>query len=648
MTKTLADRASALDRERFAGRERELAVLERMLDENASGQVVLLHGPGGIGKSALIRELVYRVMRRGTAPRVLDGRELMPVPGEIERALNGVDRDERPLIVIDSYERMMGADGWLRTSLLPSLPERSLVILSGRRPPADEWFRNGWEHLSVRLELGPLADDDARALLAARGISDESALEELVRWAGGWPLALSIAAGVSCESAALAADLDRRAVLRDIVARVVGTELEQGNRDAVAVAAIARCCTERMLRSVLPRVDAEATMAWLRRLTFAEDLGTGVSLHDLVRRAIRADLEARDPERARDLRRRIADHVHELAVSGEPRMMIDLTALIEDRALRWGLGDEASSEYWIDSVRAGDVDALAPYYATRPRWWGDVLTFLERAPERVVLARDSRDRLAGISIAVTLVDPPTGIESDAVLGPWLDYARRQMPGEDVLLWRDATDLGRNADPASPVVSLMNTAAILNCGLANVRYSFIPLDPQNHAAVRFSHSVNGRAVPELTIELDERVLECHVIDHGEGGMLGQLREVVYAELRLPSPAKARIGAGATADDVRDALRKLHQPAALARSPLAIGHTPEERAASVRMLISSAAIRAFGDSPDELLLRTVLERGYLAPHAKHELVAESLSLSRSAYFRRLRQASERLAAWLLERG
>jgi hypothetical protein len=99
-------------------------------------------------------------------------------------------------------------------------------------------------------------------------------------------------------------------------------------------------------------------------------------------------------------------------------------------------------------------------------------------------------------------------------------------------------------------------------------------------------------------------------------------------------------------VRDALRNLHRPTVLARSPLAIGSAPDERAASVRMLISSATIRAFGESVDEVLLRAVLERSYLDPDSKHEIVAEQLNLSRSAYFRRLRQAADRLAGWMLE--
>ena len=649
MTKTLAHKVATLDRERFTGRTRELALLERMLDGDAPGQVVLLHGPGGIGKSALLRELARRAAGRGFAPRVLDGRELMPVPGEIERALGGLGGDEgRPLLIFDSYERMGGADGWLRRTLVPSLPESSLVILAGRRPPATEWFRDGWEHLAVELELAPLTSDDARALLTAYGVPEGSLADELVRWAKGWPLALSIAASAPAGPAALVADdVDRHPdLLRAVVSRVAGSELDQGSFDAVAVAAIARSASAAMLRSVLPDVDAESTLAWLRQLTFAERVGDGVSLHDLVRRAMRSELETRDPERARDLRRRIADHVHDRAVGGEPRMLIDLTELIDDPALRWGLGAEASVEYRVDSVRPGDADALAPWYATRPRWWRDVAAFLVEAPEHVVLARDARDRLVGVSIAVTLTDPPAVVESDAVLGPWLAHARRTTPGADVLLWRDATDFERYADPASPVVSLMNTAAILHCGLANVRYSYIPIDPRNSAAKRFSRSVGGRPVEELTIELDGRLLECHVIDHGEGGMIGQLREIVYAELRLP-PGPPRSAPAATAEDVRDALRNLHRPTMLARSPLATGLTSEERAASVRSLVHAAAIKAFGATPEEQLLRAVLERGYLDPDSKHEQVAEQLNLSRTAYFRRLRQASERLAAWLLER-
>ena len=252
---TLAHRVATLDRERFSGRGAELALLEGLLRDDAAGQVALVHGPGGIGKSALLRELARRAERVGFVPRVLDGREVLPVPGEIERALEGIERDERPLVVFDSYERMAGADGWLRQTLLPSLPERAVVVLAGRGAPADGWFRDGWEHVVVDVELAPLGPADARALLAAYGVADDDEAGELVRWAKGWPLALSLATtGLAREEALVADDLDRRPdLLRTAVARVARAELDDGGFDAVAVAAIARACDAPMLRAVPSR-----------------------------------------------------------------------------------------------------------------------------------------------------------------------------------------------------------------------------------------------------------------------------------------------------------------------------------------------------------------------------------------------------------
>lgn len=97
-------------------------------------------------------------------------------------------------------------------------------------------------------------------------------------------------------------------------------------------------------------------------------------------------------------------------------------------------------------------------------------------------------------------------------------------------------------------------------------------------------------------------------------------------------------------MRQALRDLRVPQALARNPLARGATPEERVESLRVLVERAADAAFGDTPEERLLRQVLVRGYLDPAPSHELAAEDLHLSRSSYFRRLRAAVERVAEYV----
>ncbi len=63
---------------------------------------------------------------------------------------------------------------------------------------------------------------------------------------------------------------------------------------------------------------------------------------------------------------------------------------------------------------------------------------------------------------------------------------------------------------------------------------------------------------------------------------------------------------------------------------------------------AAERAFGDNENEKLLRRVLIRGYIEPAPSHEQAAIDLSLSRAAYFRRLRAAAERVAEYLAQHG
>ena len=68
--------------------------------------------------------------------------------------------------------------------------------------------------------------------------------------------------------------------------------------------------------------------------------------------------------------------------------------------------------------------------------------------------------------------------------------------------------------------------------------------------------------------------------------------------------------------------------------------------MRALLVDATRRAFGDSPDERLLRDVLIRAYLKPAASHEAAAAELNVSRATYFRRLKSATERVAQMLAD--
>jgi predicted ATPase len=190
----LGTRLSQRDSHRLVGRDSQLAALEELFVEDPRASVVFLHGPGGIGKSTLLREVARRGERRGWRATFVEGRELAPVPDALEQAVRAARGHEQPLLLLDSYERMRAMGGYLRRELLPSLPERTIVVIASRGSPERAWFEGGWESLMLDVELGPLSGQEARDLLRGRGVDEPRISAELVAWAEGSPLALALGA----------------------------------------------------------------------------------------------------------------------------------------------------------------------------------------------------------------------------------------------------------------------------------------------------------------------------------------------------------------------------------------------------------------------------------------------------------------------
>src|SRR4051812_35581148 len=301
MAGTLADRLRARDVERFVGRAAELAVFEGLFVDDPPVSVVHVHGPGGIGKSALLRQVERLGAARGWSPWRIDGRELPPAPGALEAVLGAAAEEERPLVVLDTYERVSALDGALRARLLPALPDRAIVVLAGRERPAPEWFQDGWEHVTRALALPPLSAAEGRELLAAHGISDHRTADALVRWAGGSPLALGLAAAmVQRDGAWHEADLAADPQLVDALATRPPPAAPASGRargHVTAEAAMARVTTASLLADVLPDVPPNEAQAWLRAQAIAETVGGGVAMHELVRKALHAQLRRVRPER---------------------------------------------------------------------------------------------------------------------------------------------------------------------------------------------------------------------------------------------------------------------------------------------------------------------------------------------------------------
>ncbi len=589
--RTLASRLEDRDRSRFTGRSGEVAFLNQCLDStDPPASVVHVCGPGGIGKST------------------------------------------------HSYELMTALDSYLRRDLLPELPDEAMVIIAGRGDPDPGWFSGGWEAVTARLDLSALAPDDARRLLAARGLTDQR-VPAIIDWAAGSPLALALAAeaaiadpGWNASSAA-----DRPDILHALLYRLVETELQDVQPSALGIAVVARTTTPELVRAVLPGDDADAEYRQLAGLTITDRIGSGITMHELARRALLADMRQRNPELERDLRRRIVDHLYSRAQSGEVQLMIDMAHLVENPLVRWGFGWHGNASFRVDSVRPGDEawisQVMTEYDAP---WWQLTRRFFAEAPDRVAVARDLSDQICGYLVSMSQLTAPPFADQDPLTGPWLGRARCDAGLGDSVLWHAAVDFTGQGT----VQAMLGVAGVLRNGTPSARFAYLPIDPRVPGALDFARAVGAQHLAELDARIGNRVVQCHRLDYGPGGMFAYIRAQIYAEIGLPAPAQPeRLVADAAA--VRQALRDFRVPRELARSPLATGSTVAERAEYVRNLLRTAAEQAFGDSESEKLLYGVLMTGYLEPLRSHEEAASKLCLSRAAYFRRLKTAVERLA-------
>ena len=645
---TLAARLADRDRRRFVGREAELDLLERCLTDDQPAAVVFVHGPGGIGKSTLLREFERRASSTGWDTFLVEGRELSPAPDALDATLEAARASSRPLIVIDTYERMTGLDGYLRSTLLPSLPGSAVIVIGSRAAPDPAWLTGIWEGVATELPLHRLSEAEALRLLAVHGLDDNRG-RAIVEWAQGYPLALALAAEAAAgdDDFSPVPGAEPPEVIRLLVRRLADPELTGVRLSALAVAAIARITTVELLRAVLPDSDAEAAYERLSSLTFTEPVGDGLALHDLVRKALRADFRRRDPERERELRRRIVDYLYARALEGDSLLTIDMAHLIDNTAIKWGFGWEGSVDYRIDDVRRGDAEEIAQRAVTYhfEEWWELTRPFFESSPERVAIARDRTDRLCGYMVCMSVATAPAFAWQDPLIGPWLEHARAAGELGDSVLWHDSVDLTR--DRTARVQAMLGIAGILRSGARNPRFAYMPINPEIPGALDFARALGAEHRGALDLRIANVPIQCHRIDYGPGGLIAAQRRVVYAELGLPVPATGeQPGEEIDVESVRVALRNFQQPQELARSPLADGAGPDERADSVRALLRDAAERAFGDSENERLLKRVLIHGYIEPSASHEQAALDLSLSRAAYFRRLRAASERVAEYVVQ--
>ena len=342
MTATLGQRLERRDAQRFVGRQDEISRLSLLLEDlDAPASVVLVHGPSGNGKSTLLREAGRRASALGRPVYTVEGRDLAPVPGEIDLALRGVHDAQRPVVLLDTYERIAATGAHLRKRVLPALPDGTLVVIAGRRGPDPEWFENGWEAITTSIELGPLPSRDAMTLVERaaswtrppRARSSAGRAGPPWRWSSAWtpPAERATARAWSSPCSTVA----RTSRVRWFSARRPRARCGEPGRPGRGRHR-ARL-HPRPARDDAARHRRPPRRRWLQETSLRR---AAERRHRAARPAasrIRAELRSAAPDRERELRGLIAGHVHGRASTDGLQVITDLAELMDAEALRWGL-----------------------------------------------------------------------------------------------------------------------------------------------------------------------------------------------------------------------------------------------------------------------------------------------------------------------
>ncbi len=206
MAERLSRRLTSARRRRFVGRSAELELFRAALGRDPPEFAVLhIYGPGGIGKTSLLREFAHLVEESGRRYAWLDGRTLDPSPpgflAAIHTALD-LAPEQTPLealvatpdlvVFIDTYELLAPLDAWLRDSFLPQLPAPGLVVIAGRQAPAAAWRADdGWGALCRIISLRNLRPDESTAYLQSQGLAP-TLCARILDVTYGHPLALAL------------------------------------------------------------------------------------------------------------------------------------------------------------------------------------------------------------------------------------------------------------------------------------------------------------------------------------------------------------------------------------------------------------------------------------------------------------------------
>ena len=681
MSPSIGARLQAARHRQWVGRDAEVKLFRSAIEmdtEEFPFCLLYIYGPGGVGKTTLLNAFAALCNERALNTLRLDGRDMEPTPDAFLHALgealhlhpgenpfDSLNSATRPSVLfVDTFETLEGLDGWMREVFLPRLPANTLVVLSGRLPPAPGWRGEaGWREMMRTIPLRNLSPDESVSYLLQRAIPPEQH-PAILEFTHGYPLALSLVADVFAQRGSIRFDReDAQNVVQALLERLLAKAPDGDHRAALETCALVHLTTEGLLAELNPGMDAPAMFRWLRELSFMETGWRGLFPHDIAREALLADLRWRNPERYADLHRRARAYytarVNETQGQEQQRILMDYIFLHRDNAIVRAAFQWQESAAFAETARPEDWPVLIEMTA---RHEGEesariLSEWLEQDAQKTIVFRDAMAGKAGaeplgfltivilekVSAAIRLRDPAINAACRH-----LEQQAPLRPGETALYYRYwmARDTYQGVCPIQSLIVVNMVRHDLTT--PNLAYTFFPCHDPDFWAPALAYA-QKQPLPDADFTIDGR---CYgVFGHDWRALPATVWMSILAEQETagesqvaphrPEPllvlSESEFGAA-----VRDALRHLRQPDALHINPLLRSRLVVERAgaeadanvkAEALCALAREAVEACKASSRSARSYRALYHTYVQPEATQEQAADALDLPFSTYRRHL---------------
>ncbi|MCS6846492.1 MAG: hypothetical protein RMN52_02100 [Anaerolineae bacterium] len=311
----------------------EYLIVQQVLQRGGGVQAMFdvvgsIKDPAGFAQIiASLGQGVTETIKRNTSNRFALERYLRGVEHALTNSLSAglsaaLEKAHRPLaLIIDTYEELEGLDDWVCRKLVRAVPEGMKLVILGRNALSKVNF--DWNEFGEALhsmELPELPEADAKAFLVHRGLRDPTALDEVYRFTGGYPLLLVLVWHLSREVGgwdkigALESEADRDRIASKLLDRILREERVKDVQAFLEKGVVARWFTPEVVSVVLD-VSADAGRAIYQKLerhSFVERHPYGLKFHDKVRELLVARLKFNKPEYERIVKR-LTDYYAEKA-----------------------------------------------------------------------------------------------------------------------------------------------------------------------------------------------------------------------------------------------------------------------------------------------------------------------------------------------